>query len=271
MKALFYVIAVLGTGVAAFFSASNKKALSEQLESHEATVSNNRRVSANIDKTQAELDDENTKLTTANEELAVVEASISTLKSDQSSIKREIATVEGELEEQKATLAEAEKARKEIEAALASLGITGPVTMESIQENIRTLTDKQKELNAEVEELTNNNEAAEKSIAQNREEISRLSRRKSERDARMGRNAMSSVVTGVDQNYGFVIIGAGTTSGFKPQTRLLVTRNGRRIAEVTPSSIESTQTVAEIDFDSLAPGVVIQPGDTVILAEPATN
>ena len=38
-----------------------------------------------------------------------------------------------------------------------------------------------------------------------------------------------------------------------------------------PTSIEPNQTLADIDFDSLAEGVRLQAGDRVILAEPATN
>jgi hypothetical protein len=40
---------------------------------------------------------------------------------------------------------------------------------------------------------------------------------------------------------------------------------------VRPSSIEPTQTIAEIDFDTLATGVRLQPGDRVITAKSATN
>ena len=271
MKALLYILAVAGIGAAAYFSNVNKQTLADQYETHQEVVANNRRVSANADKVSQELQEEETKLTSANETLAEVDANISKLKSDQAGMKREIATVEGKLEEQKATLAEAEKARVEIQAALAAIDLEGDVSMSSIQENIKSLTDRRKELDAEVQELTSTIESAQKGIAQNRDEIARLARRKTERDARMRRNAMSSVVTGVDQNYGFVIIGAGTNSGFTPQTRLLVVRDGRRIAEVTPSSVEASQTVAEIDFETLAPGVVIQPGDRVILAKGATN
>jgi hypothetical protein len=52
---------------------------------------------------------------------------------------------------------------------------------------------------------------------------------------------------------------------------LIVQRDGRRIGRVRPSSIEPTQTIGEIDFESLATGVRIQPGDRVILATPTSN
>jgi orotidine-5'-phosphate decarboxylase len=50
-----------------------------------------------------------------------------------------------------------------------------------------------------------------------------------------------------------------------------VKRDGRLIGKVNPSSIEPTQTIAEIDFKTISPGVRIQPGDSVILAKPASN
>jgi hypothetical protein len=50
-----------------------------------------------------------------------------------------------------------------------------------------------------------------------------------------------------------------------------VERDGRKIGKVRPSAIEPTQTIAEIDLESLAAGVRLQPGDRVIIAAPFTN
>jgi hypothetical protein len=92
-----------------------------------------------------------------------------------------------------------------------------------------------------------------------------------ERSSRISRNSMEAVITAVNQDWGFLVIGAGSNSGFTPQTDLLVRRDGRKIGRVRPSSIEPTQTIAEIDLESLAPGVRLQPGDRVILAKPTSN
>ena len=83
---------------------------------------------------------------------------------------------------------------------------------------------------------------------------------------RIGRNAMEAVVTAVNQDWGFLVIGAGSNSGFSPQTSMLVMRDGRLIARVRPSSIEPNQTIAEIDFKSMPRGR-IQPGDRVMLSQ----
>ena len=113
--------------------------------------------------------------------------------------------------------------------------------------------------------------AAEKLLEKNRAEVDRLVKRDIERNSRIGRNSMESVVTAVNQDWGFLVIGAGSNSGFTPQTSLIVERDGRLIGRVRPSSIEPTQTIAEIDFNSLASGVRMQPGDRVILAKPTSN
>jgi hypothetical protein len=95
--------------------------------------------------------------------------------------------------------------------------------------------------------------------------------KKIERNARIGRNANESVITAVSQDWGFVVIGAGASTGFTPQSTLLVKRDGRLIGRVLPSAIERSQTVANVILESIAPGVRLQPGDRVILAKPESN
>jgi hypothetical protein len=103
------------------------------------------------------------------------------------------------------------------------------------------------------------------------QEVARLVERKGARNARIGRNSVEARVTAVDNEWGFVVIGAGSNSGFSPQTTLLVKRDGKLIGKVNPSAIEPTQTIGEIEYKTLLPGVRIQPGDSVMLAKPAAN
>ncbi|MFC7336391.1 hypothetical protein ACFQY0_04310 [Haloferula chungangensis] len=265
MKALLYVIALLAIGGAAFFSNSNKEKMAEQQQTRLKLIQDNKTVSATADKTQKELNTESDNLKTAQSEKAEVEQNIDKLKSDETTLQRELADLEGTLEEQAQDLAEVQKVLQELE----DLDIPGGV--DGIDQAVADLEDQKKVLIQDIGELETTIEGAEKAVAKNREEIARLARRKSERNARFARNAMESVITAVDQDWGFVVIGAGKNTGFTPQTRLIVKREGRSIAEVKPSSIEATQTIGEIDWDTVAPGVRIQPGDRVILANTATN
>jgi hypothetical protein len=113
--------------------------------------------------------------------------------------------------------------------------------------------------------------AAEKRLSANKAEANRLTDKKMERNARIARNAMESVITAVSPDWGFVVIGAGSNTGFTPQTVLLVKRDGKLIGRVRPSAIERTQTIGDVILESLAPGVRLQPGDRVILAKPESN
>lgn len=271
MKALFYILSILAIGGAAYFSNVNKTNFTEQQASRVGTIEKRMNVDANITKTEVQLKSEQEKLATANKDLAEVEATISKLKSDQQTLKRELGEVEGELETQQAELDAAEKAMQELADTLQKLGIEGPVNMDTIKQNIKALEDEKKELDAAIAELDTNIEGARNNVARNEAEIERLAKRKAERAARISNNAREAVITAVDQNWGFVVIGAGSSSGFKPEASLLVKRDGRVIGQVKPASIEPTQIIANIKLETLAPGVVLQPGDRVILANPATN
>lgn len=271
MKALFYILSLLAIVAAAYFSNVNKENFIEQQESRIATFNQNKKVSANADKTKVELDDETKKRKDALDALEEVKATIESLEAKSRELSRELAGIDSELEEQLAELKDAEDARVEAETVLREAGFQGEVTFENIDGKIKELEDKRKVLIAEIEELDTNIDAANNNIAKNRAEIERLAERKSERDARIRANARESVITAVDQDWGFVVIGAGSASGFAPQNNLIVKRDGRMIAEVSPSSIEASQTIAEIDFDTVVPGVRLQPGDRVFLAKPATN
>lgn len=271
MKNIFYIIALVIIAAAAFFSFTFKGKFEEQQQIRLDTISDNETVSANADATEEERDNEIKVRDSKIEEKELVQAEIDNLKAKERQFRRQLGEIEAKLEEQNEELAQLQEALDNARKALEELGIDGDVSAETIAGVIKDLEDQEKELLAEVEELSTQIEGAENKLSDNRAEIARLATRKAQRDSRIRRNAMQSVVTAVDQDWGFVVIGAGSRTGFTPQTRLIIQRNGRRIAEVKPSSIEASQTIAEIDWDTLAPGVRIQPGDRVLLGTLATN
>ena len=170
---------------------------------------------------------------------------------------------------QEEEFAQLDKALEEVNEILKSLG--GGVTLDTLSDKIKEIEDDKIAKQKKLEELETLGGAAEKALVVSRSELDRLAKRMVERSARIGKNSMEAVVTAVNQDWGFLVIGAGSNSGFTPQTSLLVERDGRSIGRVRPSSIEPTQTIAEIDLKSLSAGVRLQPGDRVILATPASN
>jgi hypothetical protein len=269
MKAILYVVAILVAGGAAYFTLEHSRKFGELQKVRLETISKNKAVSADADVKEKELKDEKAVLASAKQKREELNQSISTLKSTGSSLERDLGDLENTLKGQNEEFAELKKTLDEVNNILKDLG--GDITLDNLSEKIQQIEEDKKTRVAKLDELETLSASAEKLLSNNRAEFDRFVKRDVERSSRIGRNAMESVVTAVNQDWGFLVIGAGSNSGFTPQTALIVKRDGRLIGRVRPSSIEPTQTIAEIDFDSLATGVRLQPGDRVMLAAPVTN
>lgn len=269
MKAILYVVAILVAGGAAYFTLEHSRKFDELQKDRLKTIKTDKEVSANADVKEKELKDAKAELATSEQKREEVTQSISALKSSGATLERDVAELDGTLKQQQDEFAELEKTMKEVAEILKSLG--EDITLDNLAEKIQQVEDDKKAKIASLEEKTTLVATAEKKLASNRTELDRLVKRKIDRNANISRNSMESVVTAVNQDWGFLVIGAGSNSGFTPQTALIVQRDGRMIGRVRPSAIEPTQTIAEIDFNSLATGVRLQPGDRVILAKPNTN
>ena len=269
MKAILYVVAILAAGGAAYFTLEHSKKFEALQKVRLETIAENKKVSADADVKENELKKERAVLAAAEAKREELTQSITTLKSTGSTLEREAGELDETLKSQEAEFAELEKTLKEVNDILKDLG--GGITLDTLPQKIQEIEDDKKAKQAKAEELNTLVGAAEKLLEKNRAEVDRLVKRKVERNSRISRNSMESVVTAVNQDWGFLVIGAGSNSGFTPQTSLIVQRDGRLIGRVQPSAIEPTQTIAEIDFESLATGVRIQPGDRVILTKPTSN
>ncbi len=269
MKAILYVVAILAIGGAAFFTLEHTKKFEELQATRLQTIKTNKDVTANADATESDLKKESAVLATAEQRREELNQSITILRSTGATLQNELSELDNTLKAQDDEFAELDKTMKEVGEILKGLG--ADITLENLPEKIQQIETDKKDKIAKLEELETLVEAAEKLLAKNKDELDRLVKRKVDRDARIGRNSMESVVSAVNQDWGFLVIGAGSNSGFTPQTSLIVERDGRFIGRVRPSAIEPTQTIAEIDFNSLAAGVRLQPGDRVILAKPTAN
>lgn len=273
MKAILYVVALLAIGGSAYFTLEHSRKFTDVQKERLELIAKNKEVSANADVKENELKKTEGELEAAQTKRSELNASIDALTSTAKSVQRDIAEVDGTLEAQDQEFAELEKTIQEVNKLLAELSgdLGDEVDIDSLPAKIEEIETKRKESASKLEELEQLVESGEKSLASLRSELDRLQKRMSQRSSRIARNSMQAVVTAVNQDYGFLVIGAGSNSGFTPQTSLIVQRDGQMIGRVKPSSIEPSQTIAEIDFDSMRSGVRIQPGDRVILQKPATN
>ena len=86
--------------------------------------------------------------------------------------------------------------------------------------------------------------------------------------ARVGANTpgVHGTVLAVNQAYNFVVLGMGDRQGVVPNSEMLVMRQGALIGKIRISSVEPTTSIGDIITNSLARGVQVQPGDTVVYA-----
>ena len=269
MKAILYVVAIVVACGAAFFSMTHSGKFEAIEKDRTETISKNKETITKAEAADKNIKDEKAKLASSQEKQGLLEQSVASLKSAGSALNSELSKLDTDLKVQDEEFAQLAKALEEVNKILEALG--GGVTLETLPEKITQIEDDQKAKQAKLEELQTLIGGAEKTLATGRAELDRLGKRVIERSSRIAANSMEAVVTAVNQEWGFLVIGAGSNSGFTPQTSLLVERDGRKIGRVRPSSIEPTQTIAEIDLESLAPGVRLQPGDRVILSNPSSN
>lgn len=266
MKFIFPILAIVVCLGAAYFSLSESGKFTAIQNARIEAINTNKSVAAKSDVAAKNITDEQALLEESKNALALATQSVSALESDALTLKKNLSSIESKVAAQEAQSTELNKTLEEVTNIIGT-----DVNLDELPDKVAELKESLKTQTEKAEELKTLIEGAESSLAANRTEVERLGERKQTRNKRFLGNAMEARITAVNQEWGFLVIGAGKNSGFTPQTTLLVKRDGRLIGKVKPSAIEPTQTIAEIDLKSLSPGVRIQPGDKVILAKPAAN
>jgi len=268
MKSIFYGVAILVACGAAYFSFDLSKKFEALQVDRLQTIDDDKKTTALAEAADADIKREKALLVSSQEKRDLLTQSVDSLKSAGSALTNDVAKSKDDLKSQDVEFAALNKALEEV---IATLGDLAGATLDNLPEKIQEIEADKVAKQQKFEELQTLNEGAEKTLASSRAELDRLGKRKIDRGSRIARNSMGAVVTAVNQDWGFLVIGAGSNSGFTPQTTLIVERDGRKIGRVRPSAIEATQTIAEIDLQSLAPGVRVQPGDRVVLATPLSD
>lgn len=264
MKTIFYVLSLVVIAAAAFFTYSNSSKIQEEIDEYAETRSRKVVVENTIAEKEKALSDTKTALEASERNNAVLKNTLTNEQSKEQNSRRSLAGYQTQIEESDAELekfAQAEAAAKEK---------LGPLTWEELTPTIRKLEDERKEKAKRMAELDVLVEGLAKKIEDQRLEHTRQTSNLEEVRRKIALNAKVGAITFVDSNWGFVVVNMGSqNSNITPQSKLLVTRNGRLIGTLTPNSIEPIQTICDLNVRDLAPGVRIQPGDRVTLADTA--
>ena len=80
------------------------------------------------------------------------------------------------------------------------------------------------------------------------------------------RAGVRGTVLAYNQAYNFVVLNLGARNGVEANSEMLVLRDGTLIGKIRISSVEPATAIGDIMSNSLARGVQVQPGDSVIYA-----
>jgi cell shape-determining protein MreC len=234
-------LAIALLALAAFFGFLN----SQKVKALRATAAN----------AQAARDAEN-RPAKAEAELAQVQKEKSDLQAKLDASQQEIASLQKRVEEAK--------------------DANGPVTAGSPAEGAQTA-----DLQSQVDDLRRQLDSAEKEKAFLAEKIQATQERsaqpKEEKKRRetvsVPRESVTPRRTGVrgtvlayNQAYNFVVLNLGARNGVETNSEMIVLREGTLIGKIRVSSVEPATAIGDIITNSLARGVQVQPGDTVIYA-----
>ena len=98
------------------------------------------------------------------------------------------------------------------------------------------------------------------------ERSTQLETEKKHRPTAGGNPGIRGTVLAVNQAYNFVVLSLGGRQGVEPNSEMLVLRGGSFIGKIRISSVEPATAIGDIITSSLARGVQVQPGDTVVYA-----
>jgi hypothetical protein len=153
--------------------------------------------------------------------------------------------------------------RKRIETAATKPEAPGGVPAGSIAELQAQLEDAKKQLDAAEREKV----LLSDKMKVTQEKSTQLETEKKHRPAPGGNNpGIRGTVLAVNPAYNFVVLSLGARQGVEANSEMLVLRGGSFIGRIRISSVEPSTAIGDIITSTLARGVQVQPGDTVVYA-----
>ena len=264
MKTIFYILSVLVIGTTAYFSFDNSNKLQSEIDLFESTRGVKRKTETDIEKQEGILANTKQELETAQQLNAELIAEMENMKSREVAYNKSKEAAQVKIDEADAQLEQLAAIKAKIDKALKGVDIDWP----QIPSEIKRLQELRKKKGDDLDLLNEHIAKLTKDVADKRASNARESDRLSKIRTKIARNAKVGAITSVNSTWGFVIVNLGTNnSNVTAQSKLLVTRNGRLLGRLTPNSVEASQTVCDLNARDVNPGVRIQPGDQVTLAD----
>ena len=269
MKLAAYIISIVIILTGAWFSYSTMSKFSALQDDRIELDQQNKTRSAYIIKTKKEAKDMETERDQVKTSLAEADAELGNMEANIKLTKREAATWSNKIADQDSQLKKTQDVIANIKAALEELG--GDIELNQVPGLVKQLEEDVKKANEAFEDQQILAESVSESVAANEQKIAELNDRIQKRKKRIAGNKAEGRITATDHNWGFAVIDVPDNMPVGKTSKLIVKRGAAFIGKLSINAIEGKRVIADIDYPSMSAGMVVQPGDAVILAKPVTN
>jgi hypothetical protein len=265
MKLILSTIALFAIAAAGFTGFNAKTKYESKVKERNDLTVGNATQSKNISTKEGEKTSAEAAEKLALEEKAKANAELEAAKSKATELANTLDSVSGDLE-----VAAAEK--KKIDASMEALRGKFPgIELEEVPRVVKDMETGQKKLVGEEQDASLVKKRLEEDIAKNLAESSRIVEKINQSIKRVEGNTFQATIVAVDNDWNFVVIGAGEKSGLTGESKLLIQRDGRLLGKLLISKLEPNTAVADVEPGSLKNGVALQAGDQVILESVSSN
>ncbi|MBT8036327.1 MAG: hypothetical protein KJO21_02165 [Verrucomicrobiae bacterium] len=268
MKALLYVIAIAAIGAAGWFSYDTMNQFNQLKEERIELDTNNENRKATIKTTKAEAKQREAERNAAKELRDDTTADLEVKEKNLKLSKREAATWNSKIAEQQEELDGIKNVIQSIKDAFKELG---DVRLDQIPGLVKKLENDLKESNRKWEELQLLGDAADKRLTIKNQQLKDIRQRMAKRAANIKGNSAEGQITAINHDWGFAIVKVPSNMPVDETSKLMIKRGASFIGNLRINAIEGSRIVADVDYKSMVPGMVAQPGDSVVLAKPVTN
>ena len=264
-ETLTYSLAIVAIAVSGFLGWNAKEKYEAKVKQRIELQGQNKNLTASISKEETNRDTATEAKDLALDEASKAKAELDSAKSQATEFANTLDSVSGDLE-----VAAAEK--KKIDASMEALRGKFPgIELEEVPRVVKDMEANQKKLVGEEEDASLVKKRLEEDIAKNLAESSRIVEKINQSIKRVEGNTFQATIVAVDNDWNFVVIGAGEKSGLTGDSKLLIQRDGRLLGRLLISKLEPNTAVADVEPGSLRNGVALQAGDQVILESVSSN
>jgi hypothetical protein len=206
------------------------------------------------------------ELKTAKDELTVATKTVDEQKAQLGTLEAAVATAKSDAEKSKSELEASIKKVADLETRVAAASTNTPAPTNADSGPVVLLQGELANVKKELEEARQVQETLRNREKESAEKLAAAERQVQEYRRPIERAGLTGRIKSVTPGWNFVVIDVGDRRGATVNSPLLVYRDGAVVARLRITSVEPTESIADVVPGSMVRGQSIQPGDRVVFA-----